>query len=285
MTSLLRGAAGDPGTPGPLLLSVSGMGRLTHCEEKFLRTRAQPGRDSAGYGATLGTLLHLLVRETMFTRDWRAEYTRLLALEPGWSDEWEAPEHFLHAHWLMERYEQVYVGPQPWTMSAELPFDLPLPGMEGEVRVRGYFDGLDNSPPLKRGEDPASRPHGLHLDEIKSMGRWGKANRATWEPQLPTYEWAAREMGLPVTGVLFRAIGTMHSRTAKKIAPPADSFRDVWVPYDQAQIDKVLDDYRRAGRRGLHIIEHPEDAMRNPGEACGWCPFKVGCVLPERPPR
>jgi hypothetical protein len=272
-------AAGAPGADSrePLYLSVSAKGRLASCERKFLYhiNRERTGVDDKGYGASLGTLLHHLIREAMFKRDWRPKWEELLTQEPGWDPEWEEPEHFLHAQWLMGRWDEVHGDDDLMAITAELYFDLPLPDFEPEVRIIGYIDGLDKAPD----RDPdLGRPHGLILDEIKSMGRWGKATRAAWEPQLPTYLWAARELGLPVTGALFRAIGTAHKRDAKKPAPARDSFRDIWVPYDQVQVDKVLDDYRRSAARALELIEHPDRAIRNPGESCTWCPFKKDCL-------
>lgn len=260
-------AAGVPDGPGPLLLSVSGLGRLTHCERKFLANRDVEDDGSRGFAAMLGTLIHQLAQEHLFRRDWVREWERQLMAEPFWTPEYEPPALFAKAHWLMERYETVYAQDPLTGISAEVPFDLPLPGME-DVRIRGYIDGL------------ASGPSGLVLLELKSMGRWGKAERAGWEPQCHTYLWAARQLGLPVTGCIFRAIYTGHKHDAEKPVAAHKSFRDVWVPYDQHQIDLVLDDYRRAARRANHIIAHPEDAVRNVGEGCTYCPFKFGCILP-----
>lgn len=250
------------------------MGRLTACERKWHLTRELGEPDGPKSSALqLGTLMHALIQEHMLRRPWRDEWAKRLADEPGWDETWEPPALFNTAEWLMQRYEKVYAKDPLTTITVEVPFDLPLPGMP-EVRVRGYIDGL------------AYGPDGLVLAEIKTMGKWAKADRAVWEPQVPTYLWAAHQMGLEVKGAVFRAVYTYRYR-GKEERPAADSFRDVWVPYDQAQIDAVLDDYRRAARRGQHLIDHPEDAVRNVGEGCNYCPHKRGCVIapvaPETP--
>jgi hypothetical protein len=273
MTSSSSGeTAAEGAPPGPLLLSVSGLGRLTACEEKFLRTLDAGDDGQKSDALKLGTLMHELIQEDMLGRPWYAEWSRQLAEVmtdfDGIGFELEPPKIFLTAEWLMRRYEEIYGGEDLTTITVEVPFDLPLPGTDGAVRVRGYIDGL------------ALSPRGLVLVELKTMGKWGKADRAKWESQVPTYLWAARQLGLPVVGCIFRAVYTYRwaAKDESHERPPADSFKDVWVPWSQEQETKVLRDFRNAGRRGLHLIENPDEALRTVGEACGWCPWKRDCL-------
>lgn len=208
----------------------------------------------------------------MMGLDWRETWTDSLALaHPEWSAEWDPPELFSHARWLLERYTSHYSLDPFLLHEPEADFATPLPGIENVI-LRGYVDGI-----------------GVHgwartpaLLEIKTMGQWGKFDRAEWEPQVHTYMWAiSQRIGEKVSGCLFRAISTRHKWNAKIPAPVNDSFRDVWIPYDQDKIDAVLEDYRRAARRAMHIFEHADDVRRCVGEHCTYCAFKVGCVLPD----
>ena len=264
-------ARGPISPDDPLLFSVSSLARINRCEKQYI-LNLRTHRDPAGPAAWLGTLVHQLVQAHTVGLDWRETWGDILAsANPEWSAEWDPPEMFSHAGWLMERYVSHY-SPDPFRLQEpEADFSLPVPGIENVI-LRGYVDGLG-----VRG-----LAHTPALLEIKTMGQWGKFERAEWEPQVHTYIGAmSQRLEEKVSGCLFRAIGTRHKWNAKTPAPVNDSFREVWIPYDQDKIDAVLEDYRRAARRAMHILEHEEDIRRCVGEHCTYCAFKVGCVLPD----
>lgn len=275
---------GDPGAG--LYFSASSMQRFTDCEERWLRYHAlsqdERQQSAPSEAMLLGTLMHTLLGAWWAGREWEWVWVSELDDEipdgaayrlsdggiievPGW----EAPRHFLRARKIMEAWVEVHGRQAPWPLvSLELPFDLPLPGVRG-VRVKGYIDGL-----VRQGS-AGGRDGDLMLLEFKTMGRWGKERRVSWDPQLHLYLWAAKQL-FDVQGVVYEAISTYDYKTG----PTERRFQRITLPYDERMVERAVSDVRRAAVRAKQLLSKPELAVRSVGERCDYCPFHRPCLTP-----
>ncbi len=282
------------GSRPPLLLSVSQMEKFTSCEERWLRTKTSPRRNFASTEAMdLGTLMHRLMGAWWSGRNWKAEWLAALVEEVGEKagyaltragniverpGGWRAPNHFLRARPIMEAWVEVH-GKAPakdpdkaWSSTSliglEIPFDIPVPDVD--ARVRGFIDGVVSTPVDK------VRVHDqIRLLEFKTMGKWGREDRVPFDPQLNIYLHAAKQM-FDVQGAVFEAISTYDY----KQGGPERRFKRIELEYDQRLVDRTMDNVRRIAVRAQQVLDNPDLAVRNVGDACTYCDFKRECLTP-----
>lgn len=259
--------AGDP-----VLLSVSGSDRFNACERRFVLTAQSEGhRGSPGPALQLGTAIHTLTEARWRGQDFRTNIERACReVAPSWQARFAVPEIVQKAAWLVERHERMYPV-LPIALATELAFDLPIPG----GRLRGRVDGLVMDP------DPEHR--GLWIIETKSFGDFKRVDWLPDDPQPYTYMWAVGQQGFTnVAGVLWDGIYTYQwsDKKGKRVMSPAeydqehpvsDSFRRVWLPYDQAKIDRTMGDYARQAARAQMVLADPDLAVPSRGAGCTYC--------------
>jgi len=291
------GVSGDAGS-GLIYLSHSSIQRLAGCEERYVRHLAQPESERELEAKPdylkLGTLWGRLKAAYRGGRSWQAEWCKALnEVLPGAGYDvvggelvevpgWEAPDYFLKARRMMEAFVLVYGSEPEWiSVGAEIPFDLPIPGIRG-ARVHGYIDNLE-----RRGS-PQGRDGELILVEEKTMRKWGPERRVWWDPQLLLYEWAAKQL-LDVQGVLFDAASTFdykpskdaeHEDEASRLKDAERRFKRIKVPYNEVMIERNLDNVRRAAARAKALVKNPGLAVKNISFQCDRCPFKGDCLNP-----
>lgn len=271
-----RGRKG-PTLAGPFHLSASSIDRFGQCEQRWLYNRDIGESELAKSDPLeLGTLMHRLLQAWWAGQSWRAEWSAALDEVAGWDLSFEPPEIFKRAEWLMERYDAHYGLSPEGVVSyrSEVEFDVPLDG--NKLRVRGYIDGLVQF------ED------GVWVDEYKTMGRWGRENRAHYDPQLGLYLYAAKEMGYDPQGARFHAVSTYRYKGKKHVAedgteswdeaPTSKQFKRIEVPYNQGFVDECVENARRVAARAKDLVVSPELAVKTVSDHCQWCPYYRPCL-------
>lgn len=256
----------------PLYLSISQISKLTGCEQRWVFTKTLGDPDVAqGEALLLGSLLHELCQGWAQGLQWRDVWREELEATE-WEEGFEEPRYFLRAWSIMLDWETFY-GPKPsyTVVGRELPFDVPVPGVEG-VRIRGYLDELRSVQTGPRRTDSEIR-----VGEYKSMGRWGREKMVPFDPQLWTYVWIAKQIHAGVTGATFDAISTYPYKTPE----PEKRFKKIELEYDERMIEQNLMYLQRAGRRALELRDQPGLAIRNiQQDGCRWCDFHKACLTP-----
>lgn len=258
--------------PG-LRLSASQISKFGRCEMQWLfdKTSEQTDERAKSEALLLGTLMHRLMGAWWQGRAWEDEFALSLAEETGWEEGYAPPKIYDRASKIMEAWVQVHGTKPPFTLIAlELPFDLPVPGTK-DVSIRGFIDGLVNVPAAS-----GVRVHDtVRILEFKTMGRWGREDQVSWDPQLHLYLWAARRL-FKADGVIFEAISTYDYKTGD----PDRRFKRIEVEYDERMVARTLDDVRRVAKRAKAVLKNPGLAVRSVGDQCKWCDHFKTCLTP-----
>lgn len=258
-------------------LSPSQLTTFMACEEQWVRDQARPRgedghriqKESAGLGATRGTLIHKLLAVADQGGDWIAASVELATeMFPGWDPDWQLPSLVEDAIRLVSRYQATYpvkhqVIGEEWQFALRHPADR-------QLEITGYQDGLIL---VSAQDDPEHA--GLWVVERKSMSRWDRLDWLADDPQPATYLWAARAQGFKVRGLMYDAIYTARWKEERE---PEASFRRLWLEYDQPQVDRTLDAYARVAAR-IREIRAGSTPVLSIGKTCSssYCAFVQEC--------
>lgn len=282
--------------PG-LRLSVSQIQRFTTCENRWLLHQTLPPEQkqfAKSEALELGTLMHTLLAAWRSGRSWREAWLAALVEEVGPDHAyeiqrgeiqekktgWVAPRIYQRALPIMQDWERVHgrIGaedPDPdlagmTFVATELPFDLPVPGVQG-VRIRGFIDGMISQP-----VDDVRAHDRLLIVEDKTMSRWGREDQVPFDLQLNVYLWAARQLNGRVDGAVFEAISTY----AYKNGTPEIRFKRLFLDYDERLVSRTMQDVARVARRMKAVMKNPNLVVRNVGDACTYCDYRRQCLTP-----
>lgn len=177
--------------------------------------------------------------------------------------------------WLFERYTRHYEGVrrESLVLGAEIRFKLPLPHPDGKRSQYGLIGVLD----LVQKHVPTGQ---VWMREFKSAADFGREELVAMDPQLTTYAWAAREIGLKLHGIV---LDVSRKYRWKKIERDlGESFRQMAIDRLDGALDRfALDTYRdaqaidSARRKGVfprNIVVSP------PMVACTICDFQDVCL-------
>ena len=283
--------------PG-LQLSVSQIQKFTTCENRWLLNRQLPEEQkqiAKSEPLSLGTLMHSCLAAWRSGRSWREAWIAAVIEEVGSTEVaykvsrgkivelakgWQAPKWMHRALPIMDDWEKVHgrTGEQDKDpamagmqfVATELPFNIEVPGVPG-ARIRGFLDSMVAQP-----VDHIRVHDRMKVVEDKTMGRWGRENQVPFDLQLNVYLWAARQMNGNVDGAVFEAISTYDYKNGT----PEIRFKRLFLPYDQRLVDRTMHDVAAAARRMAEVLEDPERAVRNVGDACTYCDFRRVCLTP-----
>lgn len=277
----------------PVQLSPTGLTRFGECEARWLWHPDEDAPESAtGRALSLGTAVHELIRARWKGQDWRARAEAFAAESHHWEPVFKLPDIIETAIWLAERHEAVYPK-LPMLVASEFEFDL-SPDHDRDLHIRGYQDGLtlvDQAWINQYGPDEEDIKPGIYIIETKTMGKWDRLDWLNIDPQLGSYEWAARKQGFEVVGVLYDAILTQVWKTEegevyktgarkgqpKNYHPPTDSFKRLWLPINEPLVAATLDQYDQVAKRARYLFEHPDEAVKSAGRNCVYCPAYESC--------
>lgn len=243
--------------------SVTGLDRFNSCERRWLLTRDIDVPQSPSPAMQLGTAFHTLMEARWLGRDWRDNLERAcLEISPNWSSRFARPGVVDDAAWLANRHEKHYPS-LPKALAVEVPFDLQGPG----CRIRGRMDGLVVNPDE---EHP-----GLWGIETKTFSKWNRCDYLQEDPQPWVYMWALQEMGFDPQGILWDGA---YSYRWKEDRPVAESFRRLWLPYDQGNINRHMAAFALQAERAASIGGDPKKAVPSYGRGCLYCPVYQACM-------
>lgn len=262
------------GENGLLYLSAGQVRRFTECENRWLLDKLQdPGLKvptGQSEAMALGSLIHRLHQAWAARVDWEQEWLRASDEEAG--SGFEAPKYFHRAHRIIEKWVEVHgTEPEHPLIAAELPFDLPVPGIQ-DVWVRGYIDEVVAK---KVGKDP--RNDDLRAVELKTMGKWGRERQVQWAGDTWLYLWAIRQI-MKVSGLTFEAISTFDYKDSDE--NPARHFRRIEVEWNPEAAELHLDNIRRVANRARQLLHYPNRAVKSVGDQCSWCTHRAACLEP-----
>ena len=269
-----------------LWLSASGFGRFSRCEVQWLRHHTEPSVEEPTAPMVLGTLVHRLLgawwtgtgNQFAVADEYNAAIEDWIQSLPedarAQVDRHMLPSYFERATTIVDRYANMYMGDRKrfGRTQLEIPFELPfrLPFCSGKrVGIRGYIDAAHTK---GRGKGK------VWLREFKTMASWQRMRRVAFDPQPFLYMYAWTQMtGKAPEGIIFDGISTYEYKTKQ---PVEKSFQQVVLPYDKDQIDNVMGAYAAMADRAIGLLGGavPVKAL---SDDCLWCPYRIGCVIPE----